>query len=363
MFRRLLVATIMAPVALALSFVAKGYYQAQTAPTNGQERIAQRPQSERAPLGAASFKKYEDVAAKIASLFPEDEPKKISYPDTKNQFVREILSSEFYRRVVPPAAGTPLANDPSASIQEFAVNVRHLFEGPDPVFGANAGTPSAPAASAATSSGEKGMSQAWYAGWLARLIANTSVVGNTPGGVDLARRGSYELLGIRKKTYDPADGEKIVATFRLILAGSRGVNYHDYIFKSITNDDARTTNLGGENAVATVVDVYDYQNGELLSEAFRRDFILTSWRGAQRGIRAGETGSLERSGERQILAEELHGWQLPAVSRYLSQTSAGYAGRPIVGDPIAAGGGKRGFQRILNRIRQAHGPASENPGT
>ena len=102
-----------------------------------------------------------------------------------------------------------------------------------------------------------------------------SPAGLTPGNWTFRAGGSYELLGIRRKSYANQGGEKIVATFRLILAGSRGVTYHDYVFDGPVKGDSSTADDTANNAPATVVDIYDYQSGEMLSEALRRDFILT----------------------------------------------------------------------------------------
>jgi hypothetical protein len=108
---------------------------------------------------------------------------------------------------------------------------------------------------------------AWYVSYFARIFDDL-LAGKK--AEDRQQQGSYTLLKtsdghgqvIRAKSYDEARGTLNVVTFRHILAGRTGVNYHDYA-------------LIESQGKAKVVDIYDYQNGEWMSEAIRRDFVMT----------------------------------------------------------------------------------------
>ena len=186
-----------------------------------------------------------EFAERIAVLFPESTPAEIT-KDRKEAFTNKIQWDKVYDRAFQFAGD--FKPDQSATAQ-FKDQTRSALGGLDPIYGRRTDSPS---------SGNKLSDPvAWYVGWITRAIDNTSE------NWEPARRGSYQFLGIRHGTSE----SQTVATFRLILAGGKGVNYHDYILNRAKDKDGKE--------FAEAVDVFDYQNGETLSKALHREFVLT----------------------------------------------------------------------------------------
>jgi hypothetical protein len=212
-----------------------------------------------------SFAPEKEFAEKrIAKLFPDEAAKKEESAAAANAFPHVIARGRMFERALQFANAFQLDE---ALTTDFKGQIEKALDAPDPVDG--------PPRESTLEEIKFANPRAWYVGW------NEHVLNNALAAPDLQRSGSYKFLGVRQKHFKSAELQT-VATFRLILAGGNGVNYHDYLLARIKDKDGKATKE------VEAVDVFDYQNGEFLSDAVRRDFILQGGDKLQKGLTADE---------------------------------------------------------------------------
>ncbi|MEC9091596.1 MAG: hypothetical protein VX438_02735 [Planctomycetota bacterium] len=117
---------------------------------------------------------------------------------------------------------------------------------------------------------------------------------------NVASGGSYKFMRLKK------NNKTVVAIFRMLLSGNRGVNYHEFAL-------AKT-----KNGQVVASDIYVFLTGELLSQSIRRNLITT----------LDQATDVNLTGKDKLLSQNLQ--TIEALTNALSKNNANEARSKIL---------------------------------